>query len=134
MHVGFYSKWFDTVFVPAATARNTTGAPILLIIDGHGSHLSDEVVPEHFYDHWVERPTSPHAAQFTSPSFHLCPTNGVVMTISPPLRWEIHQATRVLQIPDTHPDRPRLQHGPSLSFLTYPTTQAAIAMTRTITS
>jgi len=32
------------VFVPAATARNTTGAPILLIIDGHGSHLSDEVI------------------------------------------------------------------------------------------
>lgn len=36
--VGF--EWFKQGFVPKATARNKSGAPILLIYDGHGSHTT----------------------------------------------------------------------------------------------
>lgn len=35
--------WFKKVFVPQAEARNTSGQPILLIMDGHGSHETDEM-------------------------------------------------------------------------------------------
>jgi DDE superfamily endonuclease len=31
-------EWFKDVFIPQAKARNTSGKPILLIYDGHGSH------------------------------------------------------------------------------------------------
>ncbi len=37
-------KWFEKTFVPQATARNTSGKPILLIYDGHGSHNSAELI------------------------------------------------------------------------------------------
>jgi hypothetical protein len=33
-------EWFHTVFIPQSKARNTSGAPILLILDGHGSHIT----------------------------------------------------------------------------------------------
>jgi hypothetical protein len=37
-------KWFEKSFIPQATARNTSGKPILLIYDGHGSHNSAELI------------------------------------------------------------------------------------------
>lgn len=37
------TQWFRDVFIPQATARNTSGAPILLIYDGHGSHTTAEM-------------------------------------------------------------------------------------------
>ena len=33
-------EWFHTVFIPQSKARNTSGAPILLILGGHGSHIT----------------------------------------------------------------------------------------------
>ena len=33
-------EWFRTVFIPQSNTRNTSGAPILLILDGHGSHIT----------------------------------------------------------------------------------------------
>ena len=33
-------QWFSTVFVPEARARNSSGKPIVLILDGHGSHVT----------------------------------------------------------------------------------------------
>ena len=37
-------QWFCNIFVPCTKARNTSGAPILLIYDGHGSHLTDGIL------------------------------------------------------------------------------------------
>lgn len=37
-------QWFRDIFIPHTKARNTSGAPILLIYDGHGSHLTDGMV------------------------------------------------------------------------------------------
>lgn len=37
-------KWFEKSFIPQATARNTSGKPILLIYDGHGSHNTAELI------------------------------------------------------------------------------------------
>jgi hypothetical protein len=37
-------QWFENVFIPHATSRNTSGKPILLIWDGHGSHESLELI------------------------------------------------------------------------------------------
>ncbi|KAH9018843.1 DDE superfamily endonuclease-domain-containing protein [Lactarius pseudohatsudake] len=37
------TQWFEKSFVPQATARNTTGNPILLIYDGHRSHETLEL-------------------------------------------------------------------------------------------
>ncbi len=45
-------EWFKQGFVPCATARNKTGAPILLIYDGHGSHTTLEWI-EHAREHNV---------------------------------------------------------------------------------
>jgi hypothetical protein len=36
-------QWFMESSVPQATARNESGAPILLIYNGHGSHMTDEM-------------------------------------------------------------------------------------------
>ena len=36
-------EWFEKSFIPQATARNTSGKPILLIYDGHGSHTNVEI-------------------------------------------------------------------------------------------
>ncbi|QRV77303.1 DDE superfamily endonuclease [Ceratobasidium sp. AG-Ba] len=36
--------WFKKVFVPQAVAQNTSGRPILLLMDGHGSHETNELV------------------------------------------------------------------------------------------
>ena len=35
-------QWFEFTFLPQAKAHNTSGKPILLIFDGHGSHLSEK--------------------------------------------------------------------------------------------
>ncbi|KAF8684105.1 DDE superfamily endonuclease [Rhizoctonia solani] len=35
--------WFVKVFVPQAKAQNTTNQPILLILDGHGSHTTNKM-------------------------------------------------------------------------------------------
>jgi hypothetical protein len=40
--------WFKEVFVPEAQARNGDGRPILLLVDGHGSHTTDRM-REHGY-------------------------------------------------------------------------------------
>ena len=37
-------EWFKNCFIPQATARNTSGKPILLIYDGHGSHDKIELI------------------------------------------------------------------------------------------
>ena len=37
-------EWFKKTFIPFVTARNPLNLPILLILDGHGSHLTDEMV------------------------------------------------------------------------------------------
>jgi hypothetical protein len=37
------TQWFEKCFIPQATAKNTSGKPILLIFDGHGSHLTEEI-------------------------------------------------------------------------------------------
>ena len=37
-------QWFRDIFVPCIKARNTSSAPILLIYDGHGSHLMDGIL------------------------------------------------------------------------------------------
>ena len=37
------TEWFRDTFIPAAKARNTSGQPILLIYDGHGSHTTAEM-------------------------------------------------------------------------------------------
>jgi len=38
------SEWFQKSFIPQATARNTSGKPILLILDGHGSHETVKII------------------------------------------------------------------------------------------
>jgi len=38
------TEWFEKTFIPQAQARNDTGAPILLIYDGHGSHTTSRMV------------------------------------------------------------------------------------------
>jgi DDE superfamily endonuclease/Tc5 transposase DNA-binding domain len=38
------TEWFWKSFIPQATARNTSGKPILLIYDGHGSHETTELI------------------------------------------------------------------------------------------
>lgn len=35
--------WFVKVFVPAAQSRNASGKPIMLVMDGHGSHSTDKM-------------------------------------------------------------------------------------------
>jgi DDE superfamily endonuclease len=37
-------EWLRKSFIPQATARNTSGKPILLIYDGHGSHDTLDVI------------------------------------------------------------------------------------------
>src|SRR5258705_13041035 len=34
------TEWFPESFIPQASAKNTSGAPILLIYDSHGSHTT----------------------------------------------------------------------------------------------
>lgn len=36
-------QWFKAHFIPQAQARNTSGAPIVLLFDGHNSHITDEM-------------------------------------------------------------------------------------------
>lgn len=38
------TEWFKNSFIPQATAQNTSGKPILLIYDGHGSHDTLELI------------------------------------------------------------------------------------------
>lgn len=37
-------EWFKNTFIPQTTAQNTSGKPILLIYDGHGSHEQLELI------------------------------------------------------------------------------------------
>lgn len=37
-------EWLQKSFIPQATSRNTSGKPILLIYDGHGSHDTLDVI------------------------------------------------------------------------------------------
>jgi len=37
------TQWFRESFIPQAKACNTSGKPILLIYDGHGSHMTAEM-------------------------------------------------------------------------------------------
>lgn len=39
-----YKQWFHDIFIPHTKARNTSGTLILLIYDGHNSHLTDRMV------------------------------------------------------------------------------------------
>ncbi|OSD08324.1 DDE-domain-containing protein [Trametes coccinea BRFM310] len=38
------AEWFEHAFIPQATAKQTSDAPILLIYDGHGSHATPRLV------------------------------------------------------------------------------------------
>ena len=38
------TKWFEKCFIPQATARKVSNAPILLIYDGHGSHNTTALI------------------------------------------------------------------------------------------
>ena len=47
-------KWFEIAFLPEAQARNKSGKPILLICDGHGSHVAqDLLIKAHKHDVFV---------------------------------------------------------------------------------
>ena len=37
-------QWFEKSFIPQAKARNTSGKPILLIFDGHRSHITNNMI------------------------------------------------------------------------------------------
>jgi len=37
-------KWFTTSFVPQSKKRNISGHPILLVLDGHNSHVTEELL------------------------------------------------------------------------------------------
>lgn len=37
-------QWFEKSFIPQAKTRNTSGKPILLIFDGHGSHITNKMI------------------------------------------------------------------------------------------
>jgi hypothetical protein len=37
-------QWFGEQFIPQAQARNTSGAPIALLLDGHNSHITDGMI------------------------------------------------------------------------------------------
>ena len=37
------TQWFEMSFIPHAKRHNTSGKPILLIYNGHGSHKADEM-------------------------------------------------------------------------------------------
>ena len=39
-----YKQWFHDISIPHTKARNTSGILILLIYDGHNSHLTDRMV------------------------------------------------------------------------------------------
>ena len=38
------AEWFEKSFIPQATARNKSGKPILLILDGHSSHETSRIL------------------------------------------------------------------------------------------
>ena len=38
------AEWFEKSFIPQATAQSTSGKPILLVLDGHGSHETSEII------------------------------------------------------------------------------------------
>jgi len=38
------AEWFEKSFIPQATARNVSGKPILLIVDGHSSHEMSRIL------------------------------------------------------------------------------------------
>lgn len=38
------SIWFEKAFIPFIVQRNSSGKPMLLILDGHGSHLTDRMI------------------------------------------------------------------------------------------
>lgn len=37
-------EWFEKSFIPQATRRNTSDKPILLVLDGHGSHEKVKII------------------------------------------------------------------------------------------
>ncbi len=38
------TQWFEKTFIPQAQAKNKSGSKILLIFDGHGSHLTNRMI------------------------------------------------------------------------------------------
>jgi len=38
------AEWFEKSFIPQATTQNISGKPILLVLDGHGSHETSEII------------------------------------------------------------------------------------------
>ena len=38
------AEWFEKSFIPQVTARNKSGKPILLILDGHSSHETSHIL------------------------------------------------------------------------------------------
>jgi len=60
------TQWFWDSFIPQAKAKNTSGAPILLIYDGHGSHTTDEMrklAEEHNIELFCLLPHTTHRMQ-----------------------------------------------------------------------
>ncbi|THU83132.1 DDE-domain-containing protein, partial [Dendrothele bispora CBS 962.96] len=63
--VGF--EWFKRCFVPQAKARNTSGKPILLIYDGHGSHTLDTWAEHGFENNVILYCLPPHTTHRLQP-------------------------------------------------------------------
>jgi hypothetical protein len=38
------AEWFEKSFILQATAQNTSGKQILLVLDGHGLHVPSEII------------------------------------------------------------------------------------------
>ncbi|THU98481.1 DDE-domain-containing protein, partial [Dendrothele bispora CBS 962.96] len=63
--IGF--EWFKRVFVPQAKAKNTSGKPILLIYDGHGSHTLESWAKHGFENDVVLYCLPPHTTHRLQP-------------------------------------------------------------------
>ena len=86
------TQWFQDSFIPQAKAKNTSGAPILLIYDGHGSHTTDEMrklAEEHNIELFCLLPHTTH---------HMQPLD---VGVFGPLQWRWQEhCDKVLKITD----------------------------------
>lgn len=60
-------EWLDRCFLPQAQARNTSGKPILLICDGHGSHCTDDLLLQAFKENVFVFRLPPHCTHKLQP-------------------------------------------------------------------
>lgn len=60
-------QWFRNAFLPQAQARNKSGKPILLICDGHGSHVTDTLLLEAKNNNVIVLVLPPHCTHKLQP-------------------------------------------------------------------